>query len=401
MESDALILDKDDQTKNVSIVSNFIDTLMSQLNEPSTNSNVQQNTHSNAKVLDAIDATDTEPQLRLDVLLAENRELLNNIDHESQHNSKKAHSHRRATFAHNSRSNLSNYNYYKHYFKRLSTNNDTSDSDQFISQNPIKVHQIWSHTLRSREHNNNNNNSGLNDTSNECGGIWDRLYCDAKILRIKKDKLRQQYIQSQDEKLQALQNRPYNQRKDREQRYENIDYHRMEYDDDTVFNKLYNDYFIRQKKLQKLQSMIQNDWIQQHLSKKSQDNMIAQNHRYHFDDDIPIENRLIRWDQYRQRKLQRKQSEMFQQKCTFKPQLISDTHYNQSKDIKKFSQSNSKVFNRLYSQHKQRQIKQQQLYQKAQKETTFRPNINLSQRKVPAPSYSKRLYKYSFDSDLY
>ena len=394
-----------DATNNVSIVTNFIDTLMSQLNVSSTNSNDKHH----QEIIDTpprlietksshnIDKDTLEPQLRLDVLLAENKELLNKIDDENEYDPKKEYSHRKSTFAHNTRSNLSNYNYYKQYFNRLSSN--AFNSEQFITQNPSKVHQIWSHTLRSKE-NNDYNYSTLtnNNINNEEGGIWDKLYCDAEIMRIKKNQLRQKYIQSENEKLQSLQNTIYNQRKDKK---DNIDYHRIEYDDDTVWHKLYNDYFIRQKKLQKQQKIIESDWIQNNLmqlSTKNQNNIISQNHQYHFDENIPVENRLIQWNQYRQRKLQRKQSQMFQEQCTFKPELRI---YNQSKSksLKKECSSKPKVFNRLYSQYKQKQMKQQELYHKAQRETTFRPNINLSQRKVPAPSNTKRLYKYTLNHD--
>eukprot|EP01083_Nonionella_stella_P311274 1109353_1 len=218
-----------------------------------------------------------EPQLRLDILLSENRDLLDDDDtgyeskepsfsHQrstfstnaktdsSNYNYYKNYSHQRSTFSTNAKTDSSNYNYYKNYFNRLSTNAlhienhpNSFNSTEFITNNPTKVHQIWSHTLRSKEptpHTSKySQNTEYQDSSN---GIWDKLYYDAEVMRIKKEQLRQKHRQNIIDKEQQYLHM------NKSQNHSTNDHHCTQYDDEdhTVFNKLYADHFMRQKKLQ-------------------------------------------------------------------------------------------------------------------------------------------------------
>eukprot|EP01083_Nonionella_stella_P285400 971433_1 len=409
-------LPNDDSSNNLSIVSSFIDTLLGELDAPSQEPHDQTFSFPSQQMSDSLD-TDTlidtaatqiirthttqsdnhtmdsiEPQLRLDILLSENKDLLD--DDDTGYESKEpSFSHQRSTFSTNAKTDSSNYNYYKNYFNRLSTNAlhienhpNSFNSTEFITNNPTKVHQIWSHTLRSKEptpHTSKySQNTEYQDSSN---GIWDKLYYDAEVMRIKKEQLRQKHRQNIIDKEQQYLHM------NKSQNHSTNDHHCTQYDDEdhTVFNKLYADHFMRQKKLQTQRQMMESQWTRNNSLQLCPNHQSLTYHRCEMTHHIPVENRLIQWNEYRKRKLKRSSDRIIRSQCTFKPEL-ERIHMDQSSRTSCSSspqKSGTKsVFNRLYDLHYAKKARQKKLVERARKEITFRPDIRASQKRVPAPS---------------
>ena len=363
----------------------------------------------------------TQPKLRLDVLMAENDELLAEVTNPNE-NSSKVKARRRSTFSSNAKSNRGDYQYYKHYFNRLSTadspyiqhhptnyaysspkklnrhrhpSDRDEDTNDNASTNPIKLHRQWSRSLRSPDH--SNSTSYYTDRRREdCGernSIFHRLYSDAEHLRIKKEQLRQQYLRDEmDREMESLREAQRYRQHTLQDTHQHFEY---DHDPDSVFNKLYNDSFHRQKRLEHQQRLVESEWNRNHSFHNQHHHRGEHLQDYHTEiDQEAVENRLLQWSEYKERKLQRKRELQLNSLCTFQPQLqpVID---RQTQSLRMRSKERSKSIHQyLYEQDKEIKEKRKRLANETWEKETFNPNIKVSQRTVPAPSNMERLLRY-------
>lgn len=333
------------------------------------------------------------PQLRLDILLTDNKQLF------MQHNSNNNCIEDRDQYTDTYHSiNIEDNRSDNHFFPPTDYNNKllhrlyhrypqkykhTSSNTDFVTCNPQKAQQMWTKTFRkyhkpssiSSTINNNRYRKSSSASSNSDmskNAIWQRLFDEAQHRQTKKQRLREKYLVHEIEKEQ----------KDIQQFHNNIMQNNLSSSKNKssdIFNKLYSDHFKRQikKKLNEKLQLLE-------YKKASCQRYSNENRNIHFIESLNVQQRLIKWKEFNDEKIGKLKEQLQNNECSFQPQINCTKKYNKETFLKLYAK-------KKYEKNVNTDKKQSQM---SDFNSNFSPNIAVSQKTVPAPSNVKRLFKY-------